>query len=294
MFNDDHDSSGTPSLSPEDRSLVDATLGSGEPLVGASGDDRRRALSAIGDALADVPLDADREARIDAVLDALRAEGDLAAPARLDLLSDEAVEALVMRGFDAGRAPNAIEARVSRAATAFAALEGVGDHAWIASGRASRIETVLEAIDRAESPLEFEQARRLRIPRMADLAAMAALLVLGVTLVSPLFGTLRGVQRQTACLTNLGAVSQAFGLYASDHMDALPAATDRFGASYVNVGTTPEQSNSANLFVLTRAGYADLADLACPGNEHAIERNSAQSVASGAGIRSMACSLPGQ
>src|SRR5206468_8597012 len=103
--------------------------------------------------------------------------------------------------------------------------------------------------------------------RLADLVSVAAVLLMGVAVLWPILSTVKTYQEKGACAANLGAVASALGMYTGDSKDAFPLATASYGGSWIDVGTTPERSNSSNLFTLVKSGYAKLHDLACPGNQ---------------------------
>jgi len=103
---------------------------------------------------------------------------------------------------------------------------------------------------------------------------VAAVLLIGVSLLLPVMDNTRNQARQTACASNLAGVGNSFAGFAQDHHGATPRyAPTQPASAWWRVGqaSTPAQaqSNSANLYILVRAGYADAQDLNCPANEHA-------------------------
>jgi len=86
---------------------------------------------------------------------------------------------------------------------------------------------------------------------------------------------LSGVREQSrrfACADNLHDVASGMGLYAGANRDALPvAAASLGGGKWWEVGSPDARSNSANLYHLAKTGFADLSDLACPGNPTACK-----------------------
>ncbi|MBL4590323.1 MAG: hypothetical protein JKY96_00030 [Phycisphaerales bacterium] len=105
--------------------------------------------------------------------------------------------------------------------------------------------------------------------RVADLISVAAVLLIVASVAMPIFSRVQSTSQQIACLGNLGTVADAFGVYANSNRDTLPMATAGFGPTWMNVGSTPDQSNSANLYTLIRTDHATLGDLACPSNPNA-------------------------
>jgi len=212
--------------------------------------------------------------RIERVLSALgEAPGDTAPV--LDDLSDAAVESYVMSGFRADRVPSALAGRakvVDRIGHGLTTLSSEGE-AWVNSTRHRRIEATLSAVESSEAPLEFEPVSSTRGSfRMADVVAAASILLLLSAVFVPALSAYRSNVQRSACLGNMSQAAQGFGMYAGDYRESLPMATAGFGGSWMEVGTTPERSNSANLFTLVRTGHAGLDALACPGNDRAPTR----------------------
>ncbi len=117
--------------------------------------------------------------------------------------------------------------------------------------------------------------------RLADLVTLAATLLLIASVTIPVLGGMRSRTMQAQCLDNMASTGRAFGTYAGSNRDLLPMATAGFGsgsgATWMDVGTTPERSNSSNLYMLVRTNHVTLADLACPTNPDALIAGQAQS-----------------
>ena len=178
----------------------------------------------------------------------------------------DALEALILAGGDVGRLPSRLRERASRHA-AFAmlvsgsAVEGGTDREALIASTLARIDSTITA---QEGRMSLVRRPSLRL---ADVVSVAAVLLVMASIAFPVLGTLRDQARRGMCETNLAQVAQAVGMYAGAHRASLPTATAGFGGrSWMNVGTTPEQSNSANLYMLVRGRYVRLADLACAGN----------------------------
>jgi hypothetical protein len=181
----------------------------------------------------------------------------------------DALEALILAGGEVGRLPSRLRERASRHAAmaqlvAQTPLSQTPDRADLIASTLARIDAAIEAEDG-----RMIMSRRPAM-RWADLVSAAAVILLMISVAFPVLGAIRDQARRGSCSSNLGRVAQAVGIYAGAHHASLPTATAGFGGgSWMNVGTTPEQSNSANLFVLVRGRYAQLADLACAGNPNA-------------------------
>jgi hypothetical protein len=111
---------------------------------------------------------------------------------------------------------------------------------------------------------------RRRDWRVADLAAVAALVAIGGAVLWPTVSAVRERSMQVAGAGRLAGVAQGVDQYASDFRGSLPVASASLaGTRWWNVGT-PSQSNSANLFTLRRTGYTSLEQLSSPGNPMAM------------------------
>jgi len=187
-------------------------------------------------------------------------------------VEEDALEALVAAGFDPARCPAGVRARAARQAEMLAALNVPID----ADGRESLIgrtlERVLEGVQSSERRMRLDSAPRLSRAnfRWGDLISVAALLLVASAVVTPMVGAVRNYSQQRTCQAGMGlGLAQGFKAYANDFREALPIASPSpAGKTWWQIGT-PAQSNSANVFVLIRAHYAQPADLACPGNAHA-------------------------
>jgi hypothetical protein len=168
-----------------------------------------------------------------------------------------------------------------------------------ADDRARRVEAVLHLLDQcpAEDPpadlLEramtgianqrqkdrfARQVESVSTPpvafRWTELIAVAAVLLIGVSLMWPVLSHSRSEARKAECQANLGAAGAAMGSYAHDHNGYMPHAAIAPGATWWGVGqtasaTAPAQSNSTHLFLLVRGGYITSGQLSCPENGNA-------------------------
>lgn len=207
---------------------------------------------------------------------ARRVEGVLrrlgeAGASELSLDDAEALDAWVLAGFDASRVPAALRER----ATAHEALASLVREAPTrrvsAFERAALVERTMGRIAEArESGADVMRGRTAR-NRMADVLSVAAVMLIGASVLWPVMTGVREGAREAACASNLRAVARAMGAYTGDHDQVLPMVTAGFGSgTWWNVGSDPERSNSANLYAVARQRYASLAELACPGNPSAI------------------------
>ena len=172
--------------------------------------------------------------------------------------------------------------------------------------RGQRVEQVLALIERcpSESPdedlvqrtlertAEADNRRRLsqQVQMLADgpaagggamdalrqFGAVAALVLISLSLLLPVLSHNEHIARQLACATNLKAAGAAFQSYAQDHGSVMPRGKIKPKSIWWNVGEAhkpdqPMHSNSAHLYILVRAKarYLQPEDLACPSNPHA-------------------------
>ena len=98
--------------------------------------------------------------------------------------------------------------------------------------------------------------------RWRELWAVAAVLLIGVSLLWPALQRTRADARRVACANNLASVGASIGHYAADHRNTMPRRGGaKPGSVWWNVGQAPlpggrVRSNSAHLFVLVREEYA--------------------------------------
>ena len=201
---------------------------------------------------------------------------------------DDALEALVEAGMDVSRVPGSLRNRAAKQL----ALLGMLDESSIATAERDTLvtrtlATIQEHIQRDESRLELAATGpisesdatpgfRARF-RLSDMLTVAALILVGFGVLAPITSAVQGYSRRAECQGNLSAAGLGFGLYAGSNKDALPlASASPVGRKWWFVGKDPSQSNAANLYTLVRTGNVQLSDLACSGNEHAIQQDPRQ------------------
>ncbi len=206
---------------------------------------------------------------VDATMARVRRAG--VTEAQLSPQDQSALESWVMSGYQSSRVPGSLRARARK-------HEALAAHAMHVPGVEASARLVERTLDRVQAEADAQDARMMLETartgrggiRLADLVSVAAVLLIGTAVVWPVLSAVRHEARKTACMANMGSTGLAFGQYASSHRDSLPMATASLnGGPWWNVGAPDRQSNSANLYELTRTGYASLADLACPGNPKA-------------------------
>ena len=179
----------------------------------------------------------------------------------------EALDSWALAGYNADRTPASLRERAKR-------------HEQLAS---TVVETEISAtpllVERTfqavAAKVAANRAQGIITPaargwRMSDLISIAAMALIGVSILWPTMNFVSQKGRQMSCQSNLGSVASAMSLYAGNHRNSLPVATAGFGGSpWWNVTPEKPQANSANLFTLARTGYSKLRDLACSGNPKA-------------------------
>lgn len=189
-------------------------------------------------------------------------------------LSDQdadALELLVAHGWDARKVPSAVRARAERQAQLLSLL-----NAKSAPAQASSADALVQATLARIQAESTAQTRRYRLHepaaaqrrslKLTDIAAIAALLIVAVSVAWPAMSSVRQKAQQTACFGNFATIGQALAQYAQKSNDSLPMASASIaGTTWWNVGK-PEQSNSANLFNLVPGGFLKPQQMACCGN----------------------------
>jgi hypothetical protein len=181
---------------------------------------------------------------------------------------EDALEALVVAGFDPARCPSSIRELAIRHAATLSGLSVPLSAAERETLVSRTLAGVQANIDSGQKRLVMDPAEgRARVGfRWGDLISVAALLLIASAVVAPMVGAVRGMSQQAGCRAGLVNAFRGFSSYANDYKESLPLASASLaGSRWWDIGR-PEHSNSANLYTLLRAKYANSADLACPGN----------------------------
>lgn len=121
---------------------------------------------------------------------------------------------------------------------------------------------------------------RASVPAIAfrwnELIAVAAVLMIAVSLLWPIMARTRTDAMRVACAANLATAGVGLKNYAWDNANMLPRYPTTAGSIWWNVGQPVSdgvvQSNSAHLYKLRREGYATAATLNCPTNGEAPQQ----------------------
>lgn len=272
-MNHDEQPTITPELSEADKQAIDQLFEHGLATP-ASPDPRQQRVSDLLSLLGTpVQDEAHRASRIDLIDVMTRRQSDPRdAEIFLTPKGQDAVDAFV----DAGYQADAVDAQHSEHAKR---LEQIGamltdgakpEHIGREDLVISTLGTIQNHIDSEQAAMQFESQRGFQLPaRWADVVSIAAMLLLAFSVVMPILSGMRSSSQQQLCFDNMNQTANAFGLYTGANRDMLPMATAGFGPTWLDVGTTPERSNSSNLYTLIRNGFAGLDDLACPTNLNA-------------------------
>lgn len=234
-----------------------------------------------------------REQRLDALLGLLNAESAISADSTLtDLtmlrvlrasgsgvssdaaeaqpelnpMDAEALDAWMLAGGAVDRVPAPLRERAERLHD-MATLVSQGPEPQASSDLVDKLMTRVAATPAQQRPdPQPEIAGRIRL---ADLMSIAAVLVVGVSVIWPMLSSMREAHYRTVSSARMAAVGNGMAAYAGSY-GALPQASASLaGNPWWEVGQNPAHSNSANLFTLARDRFVELAQLASPTNPQA-------------------------
>jgi len=262
------------SLDPADQLALDELVSAGFDPEAVAPDLRHRArriariLSPLEPPAHDHP--SSRSALIDVTLArAARTPMDAPVAANTLDLSDadkSAIDALAESGWSLDAVPANLRDRAAVADRLLA--EAASSHQTIDSD--DRDDLIARTLDRVWRVRNAEIAQGLSGARrfsLRDLAAMAAILFIGASIVWPAVSNLRFQARRASDAMGLQNASLGFSLYSQDHHGEWPHRRDPAAnrGPWWEVGN-PARSHSANLFTLVTGEYATLEDLASAGN----------------------------
>ena len=273
MHSDDqsmNESLNQPRLSEDDARAIDRIFEHGpESFIPETENDHAAMalLSLIGTPVAH---ETQRPSRVDLVaLLASRLGSDDAGALTLSPEDQLALDTYLEHGYD----PSGLDPELGKRA---AKLDRIGSllTAPVPGDRDSLVERTLsriqDQIDQRESAMRVgERGRGSFSLRWSDLISVAAMLLLAASVVMPIMSGIRANAQQNQCNQNMLSAANAFGMYTGSNRGMLPMATAGLGPTWMDVGTTPERSNSSNLYTLIRNKFTALDDLACPSNPNA-------------------------
>ena len=219
---------------------------------------------------ADSAISADSTLTDLTMLRVLRASGSqvsVDAPAdavpELAPLDAEALDAWMLASGRVDRVPTAMRERAARH-EALADMVSEGPAPAMSADLVDKLMTRVAATP--AEPAESAQPEIVGRIRLADLMSIAAVLVVGVSVIWPMLTSMRDAHYRTISSARMAAAGNGMAAYAASY-GALPQASASLaGDPWWEVGQNPEHSNSANLFTLARDGFVELAQLASPTN----------------------------
>ncbi|MEQ9094646.1 MAG: hypothetical protein RIE32_00115 [Phycisphaerales bacterium] len=178
----------------------------------------------------------------------------------------EALDAWMLAGGAVDRVPVALRERADRL-HAMATLVSQGPVPESSPDLVDRLMTrVAQTPTTRQTEAQPEIAGRIRL---ADLMSIAAVLVVGVSVIWPMLSSMRDAHYRTVSSARMASVGNGMAAYAGSY-GALPQASASLaGNPWWEVGQNPDHSNSANLFTLARDRFVELAQLASPTNPQA-------------------------
>jgi len=184
-------------------------------------------------------------------------------PAELAPLDAEALDAWLLADGATDRVPTALRGRAERH-KALADLVSQGVQPQVSADLVERLMTRVSALPTAAcGDTRPEIAGRIRL---ADLMSIAAVLVVGVSVIWPMLTSMRDAHYRNVSSARMAAAGNGMAAYAASY-GALPQASASIaGDPWWEVGENPAHSNSANLFTLARDGFVEVAQLASPTN----------------------------
>ncbi|MDF1808398.1 MAG: hypothetical protein P1U42_01750 [Phycisphaerales bacterium] len=263
-----------PQLSEQDRDAVDRLIEDSLQSNEAISDREHSILGLLSLLNTPVVGESQRASRVD-IIRVLASRIDNASESddlQLSVQDQKALDEYIDAGYQVENVPHSVRDRAIRCDQIGNALTESQLSAESSDRLIDRtLATIQSHIDQELSSMEISESRRGGFSvRWSDLISVAAMLLLVGSIAMPIMSGVRSSSQQNMCYDNMHATANAFGLYAGSNRDMLPMATAGFGSTWMDVGSTPERSNSSNLFTLIRSGLAGLDDLACPSNPNAL------------------------
>lgn len=238
----------------------------------APADDRERRLAELLGLLnAESAISADSALTDLTMLRIMRATGSPALveadeTPELTPMDAEALDAWMMASGRVERVPAALRERAQKI-HGLATLVSQGPEPAVSG---DMIDTLMTRV--AQTPTKSSEAEQPEIAgriRLADLMSIAAVLVVGVSVIWPMLTSMREAHYKTVSSARMAAAGNGMAAYASNY-GALPQASASLaGDPWWEVGENPAHSNSANLFTLASDGFVEIAQLASPTNPQA-------------------------
>ncbi|MEX0876775.1 MAG: hypothetical protein WD114_04880, partial [Phycisphaerales bacterium] len=263
-----------PQLSPTDAEAIDRMFGQSPGSFVPADDHDHAAINLLSLLATPVKAESQRTSRADVLtLLAARLESEDPASLTLSEADQRALDQYIEQGYRVDSVDPTVRDRAQR-------LDRLGAMVTTSAptGGSDLVDRTLDAIqsqiDQERSTMRLSESRHGSFSigsfRWSDLISVAAMLLLTASVIMPIMSGMRASSQQGICYDNMHRTAQAFGMYTGSNRDMLPMATAGMGPTWMDVGSTPERSNSSNLYTLIRTNMAGLDDLACPSNRHAV------------------------
>lgn len=183
------------------------------------------------------------------------------------------VDALVEGGFDRS-ALEALSASDRRRTNAIASLFELLDDYPVEDADETLVHATLARVDRYEdqraarmafdnAPAMADNQPRGRLWRMPDFISVAAVILIGVSMIWPMTSHIRNRSIDAGCASNMRMLGIGLGQYANDYNDAMPMAMANFGPDV----SWDKIHNVVNMRPLMDGGYCELGHMRCPGHD---------------------------
>jgi len=108
--------------------------------------------------------------------------------------------------------------------------------------------------------------------RFAEIGVAAALILLGINTMFPVFSHMRDRAHKLACSANLGSIAMGLSNYQNSNDGRMPYIMMDNDAPWWKVGDQGEknQSNTRHFWLLVKNDYADGSNFICPGREGSV------------------------
>lgn len=238
----------------------------------SAGDDRdQRLAELLGLLNAESAISADATLTDLTMLRIMRATGtpesvDADETPELTPMDAEALDAWMLADGRVDRVPAALRERAQKL-HGLATLVSQGPEPAVSGDMVDKLMTKV-----AETPTKRGEAEQPEIAgriRMADLMSIAAVLVVGVSVIWPMLTSMREAHYKTISSARMAAAGNGMAAYASNYGSLPQASASLAGNPWWEVGENLEHSNSANLFTLASDGFVEIAQLASPTNPQA-------------------------
>ncbi len=181
------------------------------------------------------------------------------------------VDLLVDAGFERRAAKALAPSQQERAERLLSLFELLNDYP-VEDGDDTLVHATLARIDRYkdqraarmtfDSAAEANEGRSRRI-RLPDFISVAAVILIGFSVIWPVSSHLRQRSIDLGCANNLRLMGLGFGNYANDYNGTMPVAMANLGS---DVSWYNFRNAAVNLNPLVKGGYCELGHLSCPGH----------------------------